>query len=254
MVPMTGDVARWRTLMGAGIGPWVDHPGMVHRVEPTSWLSLSGLPSPDVNMALVHDDDPGVLADAVRRIDEMRAPALVLLAGEGRSRAGDLAEPWMAVGEMPMMSIDLDAAVRRPDGRVRRAGRDDREAVVGLLAEAFQMTPDVLSICVGPLDRQSEVMGIWLLEDDGEPVSTVTTARVDEVVSIWCMATPERLARRGYGSAILAAVLDHHHAEGARTGLLGATPAGQPLYEATGWQHVEQWQIFTNAESAQFSH
>ena len=251
---MTGDVARWRMQMGAGIGPWVDHPGMVHRVEATWWLSLSGLPSPDVNMALVADGDPAVLAEAVGRIDAVSAPALVLLAGDGRSRAGDLAEPWMAVGEMPMMSIDLDVAVRRPDARVRRAGVEDREAVMGLLADAFAMSPDVLSICVDPLERQSEVMGIWVLEDDGEAVSTVTTARVDDVVSIWCMATPERFARRGYGSAILAAVLDHYHAAGARTGLLGATPAGQPLYEATGWQHVEQWEIFTNAESAQFSH
>ncbi len=209
---MVGDVARWRMQMGSGIRPWVDHPGMVHSVDSASWLVLSGLPSPDVNMALVYDDDPAVLARAVRRIDEVGAPALVLLAGRGVDRAADLADPWLNVGEMPMMAIDLDAAVRRPDARVRRAGPEDREAVVGLLADAFQMTPDVLSICVAPLDRPSDVMAIWLLEDGGEAVSTVTTTRTDDAVTIWCMGTPERWARRGYGSAILAAVLDHYHA------------------------------------------
>ncbi len=251
---MTGEVARWRMLMGAGIRPWTDHPGMVHRADEACWLALSGLPSPDVNMALVADGDPAVLAGALKEIDEVGAPALVLLAGAGRSRAGDLADPWLSVGEMPMMSIELEAAVRRADARVRRAEAGDEAAVMGLLVDAFQMAPEVVSICTDPIARQGDVMGIWLLEDDGEAVSTVTTTRTDEVVSIWCMGTPARYARRGYGSAIIAAVLEHYHAEGVRTGLLGATPAGQPLYEATGWQHVEQWSIFTNATSAQFSH
>lgn len=251
---MTGDVARWRMQMGTGIGPWVDHPGMVHAVDGTRWLSLSGLPSPDVNMAMVYDADPAVLAGAVAEIDALAAPALVLLAGPGAERADDLADPWVHAGSMPMMAIELAEAPRRPDPRVRQAGPDDREAVVALLADAYQMTPDVLSICVDPLDQMGETMRIWLLEDDGVAVSTVTTARTGDAVSIWCMGTPERYGRRGYGRALLAAVLDHFHTEGISTGLLGATPAGRPLYEATGWQHVEDWQVFTNATSAQFSH
>ncbi|GAB2454783.1 hypothetical protein GCM10027062_39050 [Nocardioides hungaricus] len=251
---MTGHVARWRMQMGAGIGPWVDHPGMVHAVDERRWLSLSGLSSPDVNMAMVYDADPAVLAGAVAEIDALGAPALVLLAGPGAERAGDLADPWMSAGEMPMMAIELADAPRRPDPRVRRAGPEDREAVVGLLADAYQMTPDVLSICVDPLDRMGSTMGIWLLEDDGVAVSTVTTAVADDTVGIWCMATPERFGRRGHGRALLAAALDQLHADGVRTGLLGATPAGEPLYEATGWRHVERWRIFTNATSAQFSH
>jgi hypothetical protein len=251
---MTGDVARWRMQMGEGIRPWVDHPGMVHAVDETRWLSLSGLPSPDVNMAMVYDADPAVLAGAVAEIEAVAAPALVLLAGRGAELAGDLAEPWQNVGDMPMMTIELADAPRQPDARVRRAGPEDREAVVGLLADAYQMTPEVLSICVDPLDRMGSTMGIWVLEDDGVAVSTVTTAVTDDAVGIWCMATPERFGRRGYGRALLAAVLDQLYADGVRTGLLGATPAGEPLYAATGWQHVERWTIFTNATSAQFSH
>lgn len=54
-------------------------------------------------------------------------------------------------------------------------------------------------------------------------------------VSVWMMGTPARFARRGYA-------------------LLGATPAGQPLYEATGWRSVDEWQVFPNSTPAQFSH
>ncbi|GAA1147083.1 GNAT family N-acetyltransferase [Nocardioides aquiterrae] len=250
---MTGEVARWRLQMGTGIGPWADHRGMVHAVDESRWLLLSGLPSPDVNLAMVYDADPAVLAGTLAEIDAMATPALVLLAGAGAERVGDLADPWLHVGEMPMMTIELASAPLRADPRVRPAGPEDREAVASLLADAYHMSPDVVWVCVDPLDRTSETMGIWVLEDDGVAVSTVTTTLTDDAVSIWCMATPERYGRRGYGRALLGAVLEHFHQQGVRTGLLGATPAGEPLYAASGWQHVERWQVFTNAASAQFS-
>ena len=39
---------------------------------------------------------------------------------------------------------------------------------------------------------------------------------------------------------------------GCTVGLLGATPAGQPLYESTGWTTLEPWDIYVNGDSAQF--
>ena len=46
-----------------------------------------------------------------------------------------------------------------------------------------------------------------------------------------------------------------HFPVGEKAGdLLGATPAGFPLYDGTGWLAFDEWQIFTNATSAQFSH
>jgi hypothetical protein len=38
---------------------------------------------------------------------------------------------------------------------------------------------------------------------------------------------------------------------GVRVGLLGATPAGKRLHDATGWSTIEDWQICTNSGSAQ---
>lgn len=73
-----------------------------------------------------------------------------------------------------------------------------------------------------------------------------------DTFAVWCMSTPERFARRGYGGSLLASVLEQARNRGARTALLGATPAGFPLYEATGWTTFETWDVYTNAESAQF--
>jgi predicted acetyltransferase len=67
------------------------------------------------------------------------------------------------------------------------------------------------------------------------------------------MATPPQHARRGYARALLAAVLHHAREDGATLGLLGATPAGFPLYDATGWSTHETWDLYTDAVSEQFS-
>ena len=72
-------------------------------------------------------------------------------------------------------------------------------------------------------------------------------ALIDGVVSIWTMSTPERFRRQGYARALLETVLAEAVAEGAHTGVLGATPAGFPLYDATGWKTVDEWQLFLRA-------
>jgi GNAT superfamily N-acetyltransferase len=249
-----GKAALWRQQMGQGIAPWASKPGMVGEVGASSWLMLTGAPSPDVNMALVYDDAPNVLASVLENIEQLDCPALVLLAGDGKLRAHDLTGAWEGVGEMPMMMADLTRAPHASDPRVRRAGPSDEEAVRDLIADAYGLSPEIASICTDILHGPVDTMTIWLLEDQGQAVSTVTACRVDDVVSLWCMATPERFGRRGFGRTLLAAVLDDELTRGANTGLLAATPAGLPLYAATGWQHVEDWQIFTNAVSAQFSH
>jgi GNAT superfamily N-acetyltransferase len=248
------DTARWRQQMGRGIADWAKAPGMLHEADASSWLMLSGAPSPDVNMALVYDDDPDVMSSVLSSIEQMNCPALLLLAGAGKSGAGHLAGNWSGVGEMPMMAIALAEAPVATDTRVRRAGPADADVVTGLLADAYGMSREIARIPVTVLAPPSDSVTIWLLEQDGEAVSTVTASRDDDVVALWCMGTPARFERRGFGRALLAAVLQDYLTQGVTTGLLAATPAGLPLYEAAGWQHVESWQVFTNAVSAQFSH
>ena len=57
------------------------------------------------------------------------------------------------------------------------------------------------------------------------------SGHVNDRVSLWAMSTPARLARRGYGRALLASVLAHARADGARLGMLGATARPAPLRE-----------------------
>jgi len=84
-------------------------------------------------------------------------------------------------------------------------------------------------------------------------VCALMTSRVGDAFTLWCMSTPERFGRHGFGRALLADTMARAASDGVKVGLLGATPAGKPLYDATGWTTLETWEIYTNGESAQFS-
>lgn len=251
--PTSPDLAQlMRRQMGRAFGRFDARPGTCVVLEPTWWVAFLGRPAPDLNVALVHEDDPAALAAVLGHVRDAQVGALVMLAGGGTALAPAFPEGWDAAGSMPMMACDLDATPAEDDARVRAAGPADAATVTALAAEAFGMDPDDVEVMVELAVQPGSGVVAWLLEADGEAVSTVLTVRDEDSVLVFTMATPERLARRGYGGALLGAVLARARADGARIGLLGATPAGYPLYEARGWRTVEEWQILTNAASEQF--
>ena len=216
------------------------------------WMALSGAPSPDMNMALVSSGGTSAVAGVLDRVTESGIPTLFMLAGDCRSEA--LGEPWTQVGEMPFMTSDLDPVYLTSDRRVRRAGLDDTAVVCQVMAQAFGLGEDLLvDVIRGVLADPSGRSTIWLLVDDEVPVSAVLTSMVDDAVTVWCMSTPERFARKGFGRAMLAHCLLEAKSEGAMIGLLGATPAGRPLYDSAGWTTIESWHMYASVESAQFS-
>jgi GNAT superfamily N-acetyltransferase len=249
-----GELSLRRSQMGRGCQPWVVHggPRAVGGVAGGAWLMLTGAPSPDVNMALVHDGDAQTLATTKQAVEAAGFPTLFMVAG--RSKGSELDSGWQHVGAMPFMSSMLDDEHLRADARVRQAGESDFDTVVELLGDVYGMTHDVAEVCALVLRAEPDAMHVWLLVDGEQAVSTVMTTIVDDVVCVWCMGTPARFARRGHGRALLGDVLLRAKNAGATIGLLGATPAGRPLYEATGWQTLEEWELFVNAESTQFPH
>jgi len=248
------ELAHRRTMMGTAAQGWVSSPTMFGSVGPRSWSVLTGSLAPDMNMALIHSADPELLVEPLTQIARRTCPAILMLAGAGKTLADQLPATFQLVGSMPIMAADLSSTPGERDPRVRRAGREDEATVTDLISDAYGMDREVAALATAPLLAEgSKAMSIWLLEVGGEAVSTVTTCRVEDSVSVWTMGTPERFGRRGYGKTILASVLDTAREDGAVLGLLGATPAGLPLYEATGWQTQETWDLFTDATSAQFS-
>jgi len=88
------DIAQRRRQMGEALRDWASTPRMVHSVRDESWMFLSGLPSADVNMALVHGGDPEELVGVIGAIDTIAAPALLMFAGDGLALAGRAGAGW----------------------------------------------------------------------------------------------------------------------------------------------------------------
>jgi hypothetical protein len=215
------------------------------------WMMLSGSPSADLNVALVTSAEPTTLVGVLEQVIASGFPTLFMVGGDCRST--EIPGSWQHVGDMPFMSLDLDSADIYTDSRVRQATEDDVDDVCSVMGEAFGLSTALLHDPIAhALSDITGPMKIWLLVQDNIAVSCVVTSPIGDAVTVWCMSTPERFARRGYGRAILADVMQRSRADGATLGLLGATPPGEPLYESTGWITLEHWRIFANVESTLF--
>ena len=245
---MAHDVSTIRRRMGAAFSSIPPRDDLLTRHEPGWWAALSGLPSPDANMVLVHEDEPAAVPEALGLVAERSVPALFMLAGGAERLGSDLPPEWSHVGAMPVMTKELSAEVDDP--RVRVATLDDVPACSSLMEQAFGLPKDVADffaeVWVPSAGR------FWLLDVDGSAVSAVYTHQEEDSVSVWCMSTPPERQRRGYGRALLGAALARAAADGATWGILGATEAGYPLYDATGWTTADAWQIYVNGASEQF--
>jgi GNAT superfamily N-acetyltransferase len=239
------ELALRRSQMGRSCIHFVANgPGSLGDQAPGFWVALSGAASPDLNVALVDSGDPEVIAHAVGLVEKAGFPAFILQAGHGLET--DLGPSWQQVGEMPFMAFDLDANDPLADNRVRRVLPSEREVFDVLLADAFGLELEVADVVGALLERGDPAGNAWFLLEGELPVSTVLAATVDDAACVWCMATPKRFARRGYGRALLSEVLRRAKTSGAHVALLGATAAGKPLYDATGWKTLELWRVSTN--------
>ena len=241
------DIPAARVQMGKALGDWVVSSKMSHQVIPGSWYFLSGLPAADVNMAMVYNDDMDALTITLEEITRMNVPACLFLAAAGKNLSTQLPDEWSHAGVFPLMTKALDSAAQELDPRVSLVTDDDIDATVTLLAESFLLDPTNFAFLVETLKNPASLSKIWILKEDGVMVSTVTTMLVDEALTVWCMATPPQYARKGFGKALLGDVLARNVNTGAKNGLLGATSAGQPLYEASGWEILEGWDVYVNS-------
>jgi ribosomal protein S18 acetylase RimI-like enzyme len=236
---------RRRAQLGASIGGLAAGERGVSRSGDGWWLVLSGAPSADNNTGAVFSRDAEVLRAVVAEIERSGLPTELLTAGDAPDHL--LPPPWRRTGTMPFMAVDLRAAPRSRDARVRRAAASDHDTVVDLLVETYELPTDVVTDIVAPVLAGADAMGFCVLEDGGRAVSTAMAARHEDVVTLWCMATSPPCRRRGFGSALLAHVLAEAAADGAAVGLLGASPDGEALYRSAGWVTLEDWRVHGTA-------
>lgn len=237
-------VANFRNQLGRALEDWVSSPEMAFEVSASSWHLLTGFPTADSNVALIHQNDESALSKIAEQIERMAVPACLFLAENARTLTSKIGEEWSFAGTTPFMSLALEAAELKEDFRVRLALKKDFETVVALMSETFSMDYHTARQGASPLKDPSTKCDIWIIEDGGQLVSTAITRRVDDSITLWNMATSPRFARRGYGRSIMNHALHQARQDGAKIGLLMASDAGKPLYDATGWVTIEDWDMY----------
>ncbi|MBY6383565.1 N-acetyltransferase [Rhodococcus erythropolis] len=211
------------------------------------WIALTGAPDPSYNLALVHGGDVRKNTVAVvERVLAERLRTVVMLAGAGLDAATVLADAgWVCVGSssrraLPNSPSAPDAAVRILEGGDLRSARQLAEDVFGIDRESATLVYQEAAP-----DRPSERSVVGLFELDtlqtaamlsfGKPISTV-----------WAAGTRAQGQRRGHGLRVLrqvSAAAFEAVGDGAVCGL--ASAAGNALYDASGAEIVEYWQMWS---------
>lgn len=237
------DLGRLRDLHGRTAAIWG---GPDVRVEPGRWVAFSGARLVDFNLALLHGDSDGEAIPALlEEIAAAKVPAVVALTGPALGEAQQLVRAsWNCVGSAAFMGLDLHAAEGlAPAPGARRLAREEVERVHGVLDEVFGFGPEAARIAIPAATADEPGRSVWALEDpDGTLLSCAATMVVEDVVAVWSMATPPARRRQGHAARLLRAALAAARDDGARHCLLNATPAGEPLYRALGFEELERWQ------------
>lgn len=120
---------------------------------------------------------------------------------------------------------------------------------VGYAVEALCETesPELWQAMRDGVQRYTLLQKSWILEADGQPVSTSSfNAATKEVVQVGGVWTPPELRSQGYGRGAVAASLQAVRDEGVHTAILFTgidnIPA-QKAYEALGFCHIGDYRI-----------
>jgi GNAT superfamily N-acetyltransferase len=87
----------------------------------------------------------------------------------------------------------------------------------------------------------------YFTSDDVMPVCSVSVTSHGSTVGIWSMATAPDHQGRGFGRALLTAVIETHRARGVDRFFLLASEAGRPLYESLGFETLATCAVWSLA-------
>jgi RimJ/RimL family protein N-acetyltransferase len=154
---------------------------------------------------------------------------------------------------LALANLQVPAALSTGRLRGRRIEPRDVERLtawrVGFSLESLgeQESPALWSQCRASVERGMVEGRIWLLEDEGRPVSTTAfNTAIREAVQVGGVWTPPELRSRGYARAAVAVSLLAAHVEGAERGILFTGKENVPAqraYEALGFRNVGDYRL-----------
>jgi GNAT superfamily N-acetyltransferase len=91
----------------------------------------------------------------------------------------------------------------------------------------------------------------YLASIDRDVIGSVTLTHHGTVTGVWSMATEPTRQRSGIGRRLLSTAMAEARSRGVTTFFLGATPAGQQLYESLGFTTRTVARVWASGETHQ---
>jgi GNAT superfamily N-acetyltransferase len=226
-------------------------PGMLMREGAAGTkLMYAGIPMSTLNcVAVALDPDLAEVDTFTKEMSTMGVPWSIQTRGEpdagvldvaarhGRTNASTV--PLLAADIaqlLPSLPTDLPAGTT-----VREISGQHGDVYAAVLAEGFEMPPEMAAVFAGPALLDAPDCTAFVLEVAGEAVAAGFNIVVGDQVGLYNGTVPARHRRHGYYRALVAARLRHAVAAGARHGFTQNTKMSRPLYESLGFELVEDW-------------
>lgn len=158
---------------------------------------------------------------------------------------GDLLERGFELAEIPgmRMGLDLLPQLSAPNGIEVRLVDDDPDLLTVATTIAFTTNgfpEDVTEPMLEMLDRIPDRgrFRTFLATVDGVPAAASALLITGDTAGLYNVGTLPEFRRRGLGRLVSVAALEAGRAEGCMLGVLDASPDGDPVYRALGFEEV----------------
>jgi GNAT superfamily N-acetyltransferase len=217
--------------------------------RPEALITLSWRPG-GANSVLVYGADSRSLIDIAHELDQLRSPAVIVVAGPALGNVQTIADAgWVCIGVRPFMQRrarfdSVPADPPRP-GRLVFTELTTRAE----MREAWRLSSAALGGETGPVASDIETLDglrVWALREDDEIISCASTVEVEGIIGVWNVATRESRQRSGFGTRLLQSVHTAcEHSSNVEHFLLHSSPSGSMLYESLGYRTIEWWQAWS---------
>lgn len=252
-----------RRQVGRAAALWA--PGAGTGGVPGRWSALSGADAVDYNVVCCHGAAGAAqVPSALAQIRDAGVKAIVMLAGVGEQAREPLrAAGWTMVADSPLMRCEIAGSplTRRavadspPTRRAVAGAAQPADGVTcswahlaaarGLVARAFGLPPELAAAALPDTATEAPDQLLVSVFQDGAMACCVAGVVVDETVVAWSLATDPDRRRRGLGGRAMAGLLHAAAARGATRSAHIASPDGERLYTALGYELVERWELWS---------
>lgn len=226
------------------------------------WLFGAGTPNhPAIsNAAFRRDDglDPGQFIEAARAFFGERGRGFCVWLRGGAPQDRDLAAAVEAAGlqcvhSMPEMVLraPVEAPPLSPGAELRRLSRPEEAEDYWHIAAASYTSigfpPEVFGFYTDGAGLLADNVAAFIAYLDGTPVSIAMTIVTDGVAGIYWVGSLEQARGKGLGRATTTAATNAGFDLGADIASLQASPMGEPIYAAMGYETIYEYRLLMAA-------